>query len=262
MLLFIGRKYVIEPPIFVAFVTFVVLPPSMEEPWFDVFFLFCHIRNLIFFVYICPVMIEVKDATLKTGGHVVCNDLSFMAMDGQLTCVLAQDAEALEALLHAFLGLQPLESGYVSVDGECVTPLSAPFFRRMMAYVPARFEFGDTSVSALFHLLVGMEAPVRHEQKTALLRQWQSLGVDESCYERLLRSLPAAVRQRVMLSFAGVLNRNIILLNQPTAWQTPESAPLVLSFMQTMKAAGHLVLCTTTDRQVAETADVVINFTP
>lgn len=226
------------------------------------FFLFCHIRNLIFFVYICPVMIEFKDATLKTGGHVVCNDLSFMAMDGQLTCVLAQDAEALEALLHAFLGLQPLESGYVSVDGECVTPLSAPFFRRMMAYVPARFEFGDTSVSALFHLLVGMEAPVRHEQKTALLRQWQSLGVDESCYERLLRSLPAAVRQRVMLSFAGVLNRNIILLNQPTAWQTPESAPLVLSFMQTMKAAGHLVLCTTTDRQVAETADVVINFTP
>lgn len=207
-------------------------------------------------------MIEIKDAIIKMGSHVVCQDLSFMARDGQLTCVYAQDTEVLEALLHAFLGLQPLESGYVSVDGECVTPLSAPFFRRMMAYVPAMFEFGDTSVSALFHLLVDMEAPARHEQKTALLRQWQLLGVDKSCYERLLRSLPAAVQQRIMLSFAGVLNRNIILLNQPTALQAPESVPLVLSFMQSMKAAGHLVLWTTTEEQVAQTADVIINLTP
>ena len=207
-------------------------------------------------------MIEIKDATIKVDSHVVCKDLSFMAMDGQLTCVHAQDTEALEALLHAFLGLQPLESGYVSVDGERVTSLSAPFFRQMMAYVPSKFEFGDISTSALFHLLVDMEAPARHEQKTALLRQWQLLGVDKSCYEQQLCSLSADVQQRVMLSFAGVLNQNIILLNQPTAWQTPENVPLVLSYMQSMKADGHLVLWTTTDEQVAEMADVVINLTP
>lgn len=207
-------------------------------------------------------MIEIKDATIKMGSHVVCQDLSFMARDGQLTCVHAQDTEALETLLHAFLGLQPLESGYVSVDGERVTSLSAPFFRQMMAYVPSKFDFGDISVSSLFHLLVDTEAPARHEQKTALLRQWQLLGIDKSCYERQLCSLSADVQQRIMLSFAGVLNPNIILLNQPTAWQTPESVPLVLSYMQSMKAAGHLVLWTTTDEQVAEMADVVINLTP
>lgn len=207
-------------------------------------------------------MIEIKDATIKVGSHVVCQDLSFMAMNGQLTCVYAQDTEVLEALLHAFLGLQPLESGYVSIDGESITPLSAPFFRQMMAYVPSKFEFSDITVSALFHLLVDMEAPARHEQKTALLRQWELLGVDKLCYEQQLCSLPDDVQQRIMLSFAGVLNRNIILLNQPTALQAPESVPLVLSFMQSMKAAGHLVLWTTTEEQVAQTADVIINLTP
>lgn len=207
-------------------------------------------------------MIEIKDAIIKMGSHVVCQDLSFMARDGQLTCVYAQDTEVLEALLHAFLGLQPLESGYVSVDGESITPLSAPFFRQMIAYVPSKFEFGDITVSALFHLLVDMEAPARHEQKTALLRQWQLLGVDKLCYEQQLCSLPDDVQQRIMLSFAGVLNRNIILLNQPTALQAPESVPLVLLFMQSMKAAGHLVLWTTTEEQVAQTADVIINLTP
>lgn len=207
-------------------------------------------------------MIEIKDATIKMGSHVVCQDLSFMVMNGQLTCVYAQETEVLEALLHAFLGLQPLESGYVSVDGESITPLSAPFFRQMIAYVPSKFEFGGISVSALFHLLVDMEAPARHEQKTALLRQWELLGVDKLCYEQQLCSLPDDVQQRIMLSFAGVLNRNIILLNQPTALQAPESVPLVLSFMQSMKAAGHLVLWTTTEEQVAEMADVIINLTP
>lgn len=207
-------------------------------------------------------MIEIKDATIKMGSHVVCQDLSFMVMNGQLTCVYAQETEVLEALLHAFLGLQPLESGYVSVDGESITPLSAPFFRQMIAYVPSKFEFGGISVSALFHLLVDMEAPARHEQKTALLRQWELLDIDKLYDERQLCSLPDDVQQRIMLSFAGVLNRNIILLNQPTALQAPESVPLVLSFMQSMKAAGHLVLWTTTDEQVAQTADVIINLTP
>ena len=150
----------------------------------------------------------------------------------------------------------------MSVDGERITPLSAPFFRQMMAYVPNKFDFGDISVFALFLLLVDLDAPARHELKSGLLRQWQLLGFYKSCYEQQLCSLPADVQQRVMLSFAGVLNPNIILLNQPTAWQTLESAPLVLSYMQSMKAAGHHVLWTTTDEQVAEMADVVINLTP
>ncbi len=51
MLLFIGRKYVIEPPIFVAFVTFVVPPPSMKEPHvFDVFF--CSATSVILY-FLC-----------------------------------------------------------------------------------------------------------------------------------------------------------------------------------------------------------------
>ena len=36
------------------------------------------------------------------------------------------------------LGLMTLDEGLVSFDGELLTPLSAPAFRRMMAYVPQK----------------------------------------------------------------------------------------------------------------------------
>ncbi len=39
-------------------------------------------------------------------------------------------------LLRALLGFIATDAGHISIDGELLTPLSAPYFRRQTAYVP------------------------------------------------------------------------------------------------------------------------------
>ena len=85
-------------------------------------------------------MIELKDATLTRDGRQLVSGMSMMALNGQMTCITGGQGSGKTALLEALLGFIPLDSGLVSVDGELLTELSAPTFRRRMAYVPQRRE--------------------------------------------------------------------------------------------------------------------------
>ena len=81
-------------------------------------------------------MLEVKDATITVGGQVLAVGLSFMARDGELTCITGPEGSGKTSLLRTLMGFLPVGSGYVSVDGELLTVKSSQAFRRMMAYLP------------------------------------------------------------------------------------------------------------------------------
>lgn len=100
-------------------------------------------------------MLELKDASLTIDGRQLFRRLSLMAMDGQLTCITGESGSGKTALLQVMLGFLPLDEGLVSIDGELLTPLSAPVFRRLVAYVPQRRE---ATVSQLDVDVSGLEA--------------------------------------------------------------------------------------------------------
>ena len=79
-------------------------------------------------------MLELKDATLSENGHIWFANLSFMAAEGQLTCITGKAGKT--ALAAVLLGFKPLTEGYVSIDGSLLTPQSVSVFRRQMAYIP------------------------------------------------------------------------------------------------------------------------------
>ena len=85
-------------------------------------------------------MLELKDALLEAEGKPLFQRLSLMARDGQLTCITGAHGSGKTLLARVMVGLHPLDEGYVSIDGELLTPLSAPVFRKMTVYLPQRVE--------------------------------------------------------------------------------------------------------------------------
>lgn len=81
-------------------------------------------------------MLELKDALLEVDGRRLFAPLSLIAREGQLTCVSGPHGVGKTLLVRAMLGLQPLAGGFVSIDGELITPQSAPVFRRFIGYLP------------------------------------------------------------------------------------------------------------------------------
>lgn len=206
-------------------------------------------------------MIEFKDATIAVAGKTLLEDCSFIAHKGQITAILGCNSEALSALVQTFLGFQPLNKGYVSIDGEEIMPLSAPFFRQKIAYVPVNFAFENMQVSELLCTLMGNSLSMMKEQKKALWKEWEALAIERSCYDAVWESLPTDVQQRIVLSVVGMLDRKIILMNQPTLYQTEERRMVVTSYIKSLNSEDSVVCFTTMDEESAQVADVIVKLT-
>ena len=77
-------------------------------------------------------MLELHNVTI--GPQI--RSLSMALSDGQLVNITGQKGSGKTTLLRALLGFIPVDGGHISIDGELLTPMSAPYFRRQMAYVP------------------------------------------------------------------------------------------------------------------------------
>jgi len=69
--------------------------------------------------------------------------LSLTADDGRLVTIAGAKGSGKTTLLRAILGFLPIDGGHICIDGELLTPLSAPYFRRFTAYVPQRLSVPD-----------------------------------------------------------------------------------------------------------------------
>ena len=81
-------------------------------------------------------MLELHNVTI---GELV-KGLSVAIDDGQIVGIQGRGKTT---LLRAVVGLIPIDGGHICIDGEVLTPESAPYFRRYMAYVPQHLSVPD-----------------------------------------------------------------------------------------------------------------------
>ena len=167
-------------------------------------------------------MLELKDAALTLGGRLLFGNLSFMALDGQITCITGSAGSGKTVLLQALLGLLALDEGLVSIDGELLTPLSAPTFRRMMAYVPQKVNANSDTEG-----LETVWAPYNS-------RRYQLTAIEEP------------------LNLAPVASKAVIIADDPddTTWGT----------LQKLASAGRVVVAATTREEFLNLSDKIITL--
>ncbi len=84
-------------------------------------------------------LLELHQVTI---GETVRN-VSLTVGDGQMLTMAGGHGSGKTTLLRAVLGLIPVDGGHISIDGELLTPMSAPWFRRKTAYVPQHLSLPD-----------------------------------------------------------------------------------------------------------------------
>lgn len=156
-------------------------------------------------------MLEVKDISASKDGQTLFRGVSFTVADGEAAAVSGDQGGSLTLLLHAIMGLYPLDEGHVSIDGELLTPLSAGEFRKLMAYIPTETPQTGGTVEALLRLPFGLEANrAKPFSRQSLLEEWRLLGLDEGVLRQRVADISAQERQLAMLSL-------------PAFWPNPSS---------------------------------------
>ena len=191
-------------------------------------------------------MLELKNVAFSHSGRLLQQGLSFVAERGKVTAVSGPSGCGKTTMLRAILGFHPVDKGFISIDGELVTALSAQAFRQLVAFVPQELSFPQDRVKDLvelpFRLKANSPLPFSRER---VMDQWHRLGLDSSLYDKRLSDISGGERQRIMIANLGLLGKPLVLVDEPTAALDPQSASLVATFLQELALKGAAVLAVT-----------------
>ncbi len=154
-------------------------------------------------------MLELLDVKI---GQLI-RSLSMAIGDGQQLSIVGPTGSGKTTLLRAILGFIPIDSGYISIDGELLTPLSAPYFRKQMAYVPQRLSLPEG-----YH---GMG-----------LERWDDLSADE----RYLLLLKKAIRS----------GKPMLIVDEPLQPLSAENREQADSLFQEAAEQGKMIVAVNT----------------
>lgn len=186
------------------------------------------------------------------GAGVVLQDVDLAIPPGTLVGVIGPNGSGKSTLLKAILGLAPVISGTVLLDGSSVSEQ-----RERLAYVPQR-EAVDWSfpVSAEQVVMMGRYPRVgwlripgasdRVAVRDALERvALADLGAAQ------IGALSGGQQQRVFLARALVQEASVLLLDEPMTGVDQTTEQLIVSLLQELRDAGTTILHATHDLESA-----------
>lgn len=177
-------------------------------------------------------MLELNDVLIR-GEQ---STLSMMAREGQLTCLVGGNVR----WLHAILGFEPVISGFISIDGEPLTPRSAASMRRLMAFVP-------DSLDAVGQ--INVYEPPTVQDIFALKANRQQAISNGLLSEEMKRTGTTGIKAQ-LLAVAGLLNRRILLIDRPDVASLP--------YLRHQADTGHIVIICSSNNTIIRAADNVV----
>ena len=189
-------------------------------------------------------MLELHNVILKP----LRQSVSLTVSDGQLACICGPKGAGKTAVLRAVMGMLPIDGGHISIDGELLTPLSAPYFRKQMGYVPSRLVPlpGQDRVFDVQQQLLALGANRQLRLETEDDRPWQSLTVEE----RYLVLADCVVRQQ----------RQLVLMDEPETLLSEEAAMEVVGLLRELSNAGAAVLMVSNQQTILNMTNNIIEL--
>ena len=195
-------------------------------------------------------MLEAKNITIAVGERVLAENLSFIANDGELTCITGASASGKTTLLRTLMGFLPVKSGFVSVDGELLTIYSSHAFREMMVYLPQ-----DVQTLGL-----QLEEPEATQVEADDYAVWNAvLPSVEIAQPRA----PLTTDEIVLLATKTLeesADKPIVIADEPTALLSSEQGYQLMQLLQQQAEQGKTVVIASSDPMVLERANQIIKI--
>ncbi|WTW98634.1 ABC transporter ATP-binding protein [Streptomycetaceae bacterium NBC_01309] len=190
--------------------------------------------------------LEVKDVTVRFGGHVALDNVSLQAVNGEVTGLIGPNGAGKTTMFNVITGLQNPTRGTVTLDGRDISKL-APYrrARRGMARTFQRLElFGSLTVRENIHVAAAQfrrrhRSAERAGPTTDTLIKRLNLG---AIAEVRADSLPTGQGRMVELARALACRPRVLLLDEPASGQDESETAEFSRVLRDVASEGVAVL--------------------
>ncbi|MBN2646586.1 MAG: ABC transporter ATP-binding protein [Thiotrichales bacterium] len=168
---------------------------------------------------------------------------------GEVVALLGPNGCGKTTLLRTLLGLHPVQTGQIHLDGVNRVQLDAQTLAQKISYVPQYHKqaFGYSALQMVLMALQGpraswIEASPNKQQQALAALEW--LGI-EALAHRPYTELSGGQRQMVLIARAFAQNTRLILMDEPTNGLDYGNQLKLLDKIEQLKQNGRSVLFTT-----------------
>jgi branched-chain amino acid transport system ATP-binding protein len=185
-------------------------------------------------------MLELKAINAGYGKAQVLRDLSLRVESGEILCLLGRNGAGKTTTMQAIMGLLPLMSGAVMLDGEDLSQLPAHEVpRHGIGYIPqGRRLFNGLTVAE--NLEIGLMA--RKSGRDTLDEVLDLFPRLRERYRQRAQTLSGGEQQMLATARALCLRPKALLLDEPTEGLQPSMIEAIRQVIVKMRAAGVAIL--------------------
>lgn len=206
-------------------------------------------------------MLEVNDISIQFGGEQVLQNFSCRVEKGGLACVVGRSGCGKTSLLKALIGLTPYCGGTIRIAGTELNESSCAFVRKITAYLPQELVFPNEDIMdiVLQTLRIGGVKNVRLSMPL-LHQNIQRLGLEPELLDKRMAEISGGQRQRVMIAVLSMLDKQVWLLDEPTAALDEKSRDLVIQFLIEEQRCGKTIVAVSHDPVFASRCSTIIRL--
>ncbi|HET7140002.1 MAG TPA: ABC transporter ATP-binding protein [Arthrobacter sp.] len=203
-------------------------------------------------------IVEVKDLTIKFGGLVALDNVSFDIKRGEILGLIGPNGAGKTTCFNAMTGVYKPTAGQVVLEGQVINGLKQHKITRLglsRTFQNIRL-FGE--MTALENVVVGLDARHRTSVGGALLRLPTHTREEKSAIERgmalldfvgiadhahfLSRHLPYGYQRRLEIARALATDPKVLCLDEPAAGFNPAEKEELMALIRTIRDEGYTIL--------------------
>ena len=206
-------------------------------------------------------MLHIENICIAFGTEVLVSGFNMKLERGETACIVGQSGCGKTSLLNAIMGFVPLKEGIIRIGGMVLDKSTIDTVRRQIAWIPQElalpFEWVKEMVALPFGLKVNRSVPFSEER---LFACFDELGLEHELYTKRVNEVSGGQRQRIMLAVAAMLNKPLIIIDEPTSPLDADSTGRVLSFFRRQAERGTAVLAVSHDKDFASGCHYLIEL--
>jgi branched-chain amino acid transport system ATP-binding protein len=185
-------------------------------------------------------MLQVSAITAWYGDVQVLRDLSLSVEAGEVLCMLGRNGAGKTTALKAIMGLVPVRSGSVRLDGVELTRLPAHQIpKHAIAYVPqGRRLFAELTVAE--NLEIGLMA--RGRGRATLERALALFPILRERLDQRSGTLSGGEQQMLAIARALCVEPKVLLLDEPTEGLMPAMIAAIRDCVRELRKAGVAIV--------------------
>ncbi|MGB8467727.1 MAG: ATP-binding cassette domain-containing protein [Candidatus Babeliales bacterium] len=192
-------------------------------------------------------MVIVKDLSVFMNEQSVLKSISCELPAGRITIFLGKSGAGKTTVLKTMVGLVPMSSGLVVIQGTPLAQLSTEQRAQAIGYVFQDFNlFAHMTVlqNCIDPLLVrGMSADEAQNRAIEVLTQLHM----QTFSNKYPRELSGGQQQRVAIARALCLQPNVLLLDEPTASLDPANVAILADILKNLAVHGLAIALSSHD---------------